>query len=178
MRVFNRIATLLLGLVLMVGGLLIAVEAVLAALHRAPWLLPLRRWHDILAGTRLADPPTVAVAVALGSVGLVLLIAELWPWRPYRLPARPATADDRTQWWVVRRPAERRLAEAVERVPGVNTARVRLRGRRRWKVDVRAEARDDSRADIEEAVDTELARLAAPTPARVRLWLRRPRRVT
>ncbi|HEV7930854.1 MAG TPA: DUF6286 domain-containing protein [Actinomadura sp.] len=178
MRVLNRIVTLLLSLVLIVGGLLVAVEAVLAAFHRAPWLLPVRRWHDILAGTRLADPSTVTVAATLGAVGLVLLIAELWPWRPYRLPARPATADDRTRWWVLRRPAERRLADAAANVPGVNTARVRLRGRRRWKVHVRAEARDDSRAGIEEAVNAELARLAAPAPARVRLRLRRPRRVT
>jgi hypothetical protein len=79
---------------------------------------------------------------------------------------------------VLRRPAERRLADAAANVPGVNTARVRLRGRRRWKVHVRAEARDDSRAGIEEAVNAELARLAAPAPARVRLRLRRPRRVT
>jgi hypothetical protein len=178
MRIFNRIASLLLSLVLIVGGLLIAVEAVLAALHRGPWLLPVRRWHDILAGTRLADPSALAVAATLGAVGLVLLIAEVWPWRPYRLAARPATVDDRTQWWVLRRPAERRLADAAAGVPGVNAARVRLRGRRQWKVNVRAEARDDIRADIEEAVEAELARLAAPAPARVRLRLRRPRGVT
>jgi hypothetical protein len=178
MRIFNRVISLLLSLVLLLAGLLIAVEAVLAAFHRAPWLLPLRRWHDLLASTRLADPPTRAVAAVLGTVGLLLLIAELWPRRPYRLRARPATADEKTQWWVLRRPAERRLADAAARVSGVNSARARLRGRRLWKVDVRAEARDDRRADIEEAVKAELARLAAPAPARVRLRLRRPRRVT
>jgi hypothetical protein len=178
MRAFNRIATLALTLVLIAGGLFIAVQAVLAALHRAPWLLPLRRWHDDLLGTRLGDRVTVTVAGALGLVGLVLLVAELRPWRPYRLPVRPDTADPSSEWWVLRSPAERRLSDAAVRLPGVNRARVRLHGRHRWKVNVRAEARDEDRAQIAQAIEGELDRLAAPAHVRVRLRLREPRRVT
>ncbi|MBC6457367.1 DUF6286 domain-containing protein [Actinomadura sp. HBU206391] len=178
MRAFNRIAALVLSLALIVGGLFIAVQAVLAAFHRAPWPLPLRSWHDDLVGTRLDDPVTTIVAAALGVIGLVLLIAELRPWRPSRLPVHPATADPSSAWWVVRGPAERRLAAATARIPGVNKARVRLRGRHRWKVNVRAEARDESRRRIAEAIEDELDRLAAPAHVRVRLRLRKPRRVT
>ncbi|GAA2108290.1 DUF6286 domain-containing protein [Actinomadura alba] len=177
MRAFNRIATLVLSLVLIAGGLFIAVQAVLAALRHAPWLLPLRRWHAALTSTPLGDRLAVILMGAVGLLGLALLIAELRPWRPSRLPVHPATADAGSEWWVLRRPAERLLADAAARIPGVNSARVRLRGRHRWKVDVLAEARDEDRTEIAEAIDGELDRLAAPAPVRVRLRLRSPRRV-
>jgi hypothetical protein len=177
MRAFNRIASLVLSLILIAGGLFIAVQAVLAALRRPPWPLPLRGWHAFLTSTPLGDRLVMIVLGAVGLLGLVLLIAEFRPWRPSRLPVHPATADAGSEWWVMRRPAERRLADAAARLPGVNSARVRLRGRHRWKVDVRAEARDEERAEIAEAIDGELDRLAAPAPVRVRLRLRSPRRV-
>jgi hypothetical protein len=177
MRTFNRIASLVLGLALIVGGLLVAVESVLAAFHRRPWLLPSQRWYEIFNGTRLSDQSMMVVAAALGLVGLVLLLAESRPWPPHRLPAHPATTDANAEWWVLRGPAERRLTAAVADLTSVNRARVRLRGRHRWMVNVRAEARDERRTGIEEAINTELARLAAPVPATVRLRLRKPRRV-
>jgi divalent metal cation (Fe/Co/Zn/Cd) transporter len=178
MRAFNRIAALALSLVLIAGGVFVVVESVLAALHRRPWLLPSRRWYEALRGTQLSDRSMTVVAVTVGLVGLVLLVAEIRPWAPYRLPAQLSTADPDTEWWVLRGPAERRLAKAVAGVSGVNAARVRLRGRHQWTVRVRAEARDESRDRITAAIDGELARLAAPGPARVRLRLRKPRRVT
>lgn len=188
MRTFNRIASLVLGLALIAGGLLIAVESLLAAYRLGPWLLPSTPWYEALAGTRLADRATVLVAAALGLAGLALLVAELRPWPPHRLPVHPETTSDTTsdttkptaettEWWLLRRPAERRLARTVTDLPGVDAARVRLHGRDQWTVTVLAQARDESRARIEEAIDTELAVLAAPTPARVRLRLRKPRRV-
>jgi hypothetical protein len=178
MRTVNRIASLVLGLVLIAGGLLVIVESLLAAFHRGPWLVPLWRWYEALTSARLADRATVLMAFAVGLVGLALFLAEIRPWPPYRLPAHPAGTDATTEWWVLRRPAERLLTDTVAHLAGVHTARVRLHGRNRWTVDVRAEARDESRARIEEAVDAELARLAAPVPAEIRLRLRTPRRVT
>jgi hypothetical protein len=179
MRTFNRIASLALSWVLILGGLLVIVESMLAAFHRGPWLVPSRQWYEALTSARLADRATVLMALAVGLVGLALLIAEVRPWPPYRLPAHPAGTDATTEWWVLRRPAERLLADTLTHISGVNTARVRLHdGRNRWTVEVRAEARDESRARIEEAINAELARLAAPTSAKIRLRLREPRKVT
>ena len=179
MRLFNRLAALVLALILIAGGLLIALEAALAAFRRTPWLIPSQRWHDVLVTTRLSDRPALVTAGALLVVGLALLVAEVRRWPPSELPIRLDAADSVTQWRVLRRPAERRLADAAADVVGVGRARarVRLRGREHWRVYVLAEAREDSRGMIEEAVDTELARLAAPMPAEVRLRLTRPRRV-
>ncbi|MGH3388159.1 MAG: hypothetical protein ACRDOO_04710 [Actinomadura sp.] len=188
MRTFNRIASLALGLALIAGGLLTVVESMRAAYRLGPWLVPSRRWYEALSGTRLADRPAMLVAVALGLAGLALLLAELRRRPPHRLPVRPGTTSDRTEataeaavpteWWLLRRPAERRLARTVAELPGVNAARVRLRGKDQWTVTVLAEARDESRSGIEEAIGRELAAFAAPDSARVRLRLRTPRRVT
>jgi uncharacterized protein DUF6286 len=182
MRTFNRIASLVLGLALIAGGLLIAVESLLAVYRLGPWLAPVNRWNEALAGTRLADRPIMLVAVVLTLAGLALFLAELRPWPPHRLPAHPTDATTvptvPTGWWLLRRPAERLLTREVTGLPGVNTARVRLYGRDQWTVTVLAEAREESRAEIEKTIDAELAALGAPAPARVRLRLRTPRRVT
>jgi uncharacterized protein DUF6286 len=178
MRTFNRTASLVLGLVLIAGGLLVIMESLVAAFHRGPWLVPLWRWYEALTSAHFADRPTVLMAFAVGLVGLALLLAEIRPWPPYRLPARPAGTDATTEWWVLRRPANRLLTDTVAHLSGVRTARVRLHGRDRWTVDVRVEAREESRARIEEAVNAALARLAAPASAEIRLRLRTPRKVT
>jgi hypothetical protein len=50
MWALNRIATSVLGIVLLVGGLLAAIEAAVLAGGRSPWLVPLDRWHSTLSG--------------------------------------------------------------------------------------------------------------------------------
>ena len=122
MRTVNRVATLLLAVTLLTGGVLVAVEAALAALGRPGLLLP--RGHAALTGTRWQDAPARSVAAAVTLLGLVVLAAELRRWRPTRL-----RLDGNDGWHLHRRSVERRLAGAVRSVPSVRRARVRIRRR-------------------------------------------------
>lgn len=177
MRAVNRVLSLLLGLVLLAGGLLVVVEAVLAAADQSSWLIPADSWYQFLTENTLGDTVVLIAALAVGLLGLILLVAELRPWPPARLPLHLETADGR--WWVTRRAAERRLAAAAENVSGVGGARARLRTRRgRWRVGVRAQAREDSQQEVERAVEEILERLGSPPDSSVQVRLVRPRRVS
>lgn len=168
MRSYGRLAFVLLGVVVLVGGLLIATEAVLALIHRPPWLVPFGSWYAALSQAR--GGPTLAVGCAMTVTGIGLLLAELRPWPPYRLRIDPA--DGAGEWFVLRRSAERRLGTVAGRVAGVGGARVRLRGRgTRWRVGVTAAAPLDARAALERALRAELRTLAAPDGSRLRVRL-------
>ena len=89
----NRVLSALLALVLVVGGLLVAVEIVLAQLGRPALLIPWSAWASWLGG-QTWDTSTVRLVLAgLVVVGLVLLILALRPGKPRRL-ALPATGSN------------------------------------------------------------------------------------
>ncbi|MBQ1031770.1 DUF6286 domain-containing protein [Micromonospora parva] len=172
MRTANRIASVLLGAALLVGGAVTAVQAVLLTVHRrAP--LDTTGWWDALSATRWRDPTVRTVATASLLLGLALLAAQLRRWAPVRL-----RADEHDGWYLHRRCVERRLADAAAAVPGVRRARARLRRHHgQWRPRIRASGDPAARAEIEFAVHQELHRLTAPRPARVDVRLlprRRP----
>lgn len=155
MRVFNRLASLLLALALLAGGLLVAVEAVLIGLDRAPLLID-RGWYQDLTGTRFSDRSFLLVAIGVGVLGLLILFLQLRRWRPTRLavPVGPG-------WHVQRRSAERALAGAATGQSGVDSASVRIKERRGvWHPFVTAVGDPQARPGVEAAVRAELARLA------------------
>lgn len=165
MRSINRVATLLLAVALLVGGILVAVEALLAALGRSGPVLS--RWSVALTGARWQGGPVRAVAAAATLLGLVILAAELRRWHPTRLRL---TDDD--GWHLHRRSVERRLARAARSVPSVRRARVRIRRRGdSWRPRVTATGDPAARADVEFAVHRELDRLAAPCRGRIEVRL-------
>ncbi|MPZ27938.1 MAG: hypothetical protein GEV12_16380 [Micromonosporaceae bacterium] len=156
MRVINRLASLLLGLALLAGGLLAAVEAVLVWLDRAPLLIDRQGWYDTLTTTRFSDNGFLVVAIVVGLAGLLLLVLQLRRWRPTRLSVPAAQG-----WHVQRRSAERLLAGVAGGASGVSTARVRLRERRGdWRPFVTAVGDPSARPQVEAAVRDEVARLA------------------
>jgi hypothetical protein len=176
MRAVNRLLSLLLGLVLLLGGLLVAVEALLAALGQASWLIPVDRWYEFLTETRVGDRRVLIVSLAVAVLGLILVVAEVRRWPPTRLPVHLESADG--HWWVARRSAESRLASAAGDVTGVVGARAKLRARHgRWQIGVRVEARESSRPVVEQAIEETLKRLSPPPDSSVRLRLVKPRRV-
>jgi hypothetical protein len=106
--------------------------------------------------TTVANHTVLITAIAAGVVGLLLLLAELRPWKPDRLLAGRA---ETTPWWLSRRSVERRTATMAVAVPGVSRARAKARGRpKRWHLRVRAEGLADRREEVNRAVRQELAR--------------------
>ncbi|WUR57098.1 Asp23/Gls24 family envelope stress response protein [Micromonospora chokoriensis] len=173
MRIVNRAASSLLAVALLVGGVLLAVQALLVTLGRPAPLLAGTGWYEALTSTRWHDPDVRTGAGAAILSGLVILVAQLRRWTPSRL-----RVDERDGWHLRRRCVERRLTDAAGTVPGVRRARVRVRRRGdQWRPRVHATGDPAAHAEVEFAVRQELRRLAAPRTGRVEIRLlprRRP----
>ena len=167
MRIANRLAAILLALALLGAGVLLIAETAMVALHRPPLVVPRERWSSALANTTGGDRVVLIVSAAVLLAGAVVLILQLRPWRPVRLPA------DRADWFLRRRPSEHALAAAVSQLPAVSAVKVRLR--RRWRLRVRAAADGRDREAVRQAAVTELQRLAAADTKRLRVRLTRRR---
>ncbi|MER7441185.1 DUF6286 domain-containing protein [Micromonospora avicenniae] len=165
MRTANRLATLLLAVVLLVGGVLLAVEALLSAAGRPALFVDLAGWAATLGGTRWDEPAVRAAAIAVLLLGLCLLAAELRRWTPLRVDAGAG-------WHLHRRCLERRLTVAAASVPGVRRARVRIRRYgTQWRPRVAVVGDPATRGEVEFAVRQELHRLAVPRSGRIEVRL-------
>jgi hypothetical protein len=174
MRGLNRVASALLGLVLILVGLLIVLVMALVAAGRSPRWLPLDHTYATLMRTTVADHAVLITSIVAGAVGLLLLLLELRPWKPDRLLAGRA---DTIPWWLSRRSVERRTETMAASVPGVSKARAKARGRpKRWHLRVRAEGFSDKREEVDRAVREELARLDVDERTPVEIVLRQPAR--
>jgi hypothetical protein len=174
MPVVNRLASLLLALVLLGGGLLLAAEAAASALDQPGLLIDRTGWFNTLTGTPLRDAAIRAIAIAVGVLGLLILLTQLRRWTPDRLAVPLADG-----WHLQRRSVERRLAGAAGRVPGVTEARARIRRHgNTWLPRIRAVGDPSSRPAVESAVREELDRLAAPSADQLDIELVRERRTS
>jgi hypothetical protein len=173
MRVSNSLLSLLLGLGLIGGGLVVAVEAMATALGAGPFGIPVSHWAALLEHRRLHDTWAVVGFAVATAIGAVLLLVEVWPWRPLRVAIG---VDGPTSWWLSRRSVERELRRATLAATPASHVMASVRPhRRRWEVRVRAAAPTDARSAIAEAAEADLARLGAPENSHVRVRLRRPR---
>ncbi|MGW4467304.1 hypothetical protein [Micromonospora sp. NPDC004704] len=174
MRVVNRLASLLLAIILLGGGLLLAAEAAAVALDLPSLLIDRKGWFDTLTSTTVGDPVIFAIAIAVGVLGLLILLTQLRRWTPNRLAVPLADG-----WHLHRRSVEHRLANAADRVPGIRDARVRVRRHGdSWSSRIRAVGDPSARPQVERAVRQELDQLAAPPADRLDIQLARERRTT
>lgn len=155
MQVLDRILATLLALALFLGGLLAAVEIVLAALDRPHWLVPHEQWSSWLREQTATSGVVRAVLVGLVALGLLLVTAGLRRGRPgaLALPSR----TDQVRITASRRGIERTLSRAAQRTDGIRSARVRA-GRRRVRVQAGTALRSpgDLRTQVAAAVDQRL----------------------
>jgi hypothetical protein len=173
MRVVNRLLSLLLGLALVCGGLLVAAEAMATALGAGPFGIPVSRWAALLEHRQVQDVWAVAGFAVAIAIGAVLLLVEVWPRRPLRVEIG---VDGPTSWWLSRRSVEMELRRAMLAATPASRLTASLRPhRRRWEVRVRAAAPTDARQAIADAAQADLARLGAPEDSHVRVRLRQPR---
>ena len=175
MRAVNRIAAALLGLVLLAVGLIATFELALGWAGRRTWPPWLDRWLGMWRTTTIGDRRVFWIAVAVGAVGLLILLFQLRRWRPDRLPTGDAQQG---VWWVSRRGVERRARASTELLPGVHDAEARVRGGAgHWKVRVTAAGNPDQTESVERALRDELERLDLPEDVPVEVALHLPRRV-
>jgi hypothetical protein len=175
MRRINRVASAVLGLVLIVVGLLIALETAWIAAGRAPLWFALDRWYANLTHRTLGSLAFLLTAIVVGVVGLIILALQLRSWKPDRVVTGP---DDRARrdgrWWLHRRSIERRAATTASAVTGVNHARAKVLGRpQRWHLRLAAAGLSERRDAVNRAVREELQRLDVDDRTEVDVVLRK-----
>jgi hypothetical protein len=173
MRAFNRVLSLLLGLALLAGGLLVAAEVAAALLDRGALVIPTRRWADELRETTFADAQVVFGVIA--AVGLVLFVAEVRRWPKRRISL---AGDQQRSWWVLRRSLEQQLGRAVTTGTAATGARARVRSRRRrLRVRVDADAARTAKPAVEQSAASMLEQLVGPDRSQIRVRIRHLERV-
>ena len=122
-----RLLSALLAVLLVVGGLLVAVEIVLAQLGRPALLIPWLVWAVWLGGQTWATTIVRLFLAGLVVVGLVLLVVALRPGKPRSL-ALPAT-DRNVHVSIARRALQQTLRDTAARASGVASASAKARRR-------------------------------------------------
>lgn len=174
-RTTNRIVSALLAVALLVGGLLVAVEVVLAGLDKDHWILPHEGWARSARDTSYTDRSARILFLVLAVIGLALLLLELIRRRP---PALPMTGHDRgVDADLDRRGIERWLATRMADVEGATGAKAKI-NRRAVEITAQTPQRDvaDVQRRLERAAQDNVDELdlAQPLTARAKVTSRRP----
>ena len=127
MRILERFLSLLLGLAVVVGAVLLALEVGWAVTGKAPLLVQWRSAY--LSGTTDSwdSTPARIVAITLTAVGLLLLLVELKPRRASRLQL--VSGDPTIDAAITRRSLRASLRNGATQVDGVSGATARVSGR-------------------------------------------------
>jgi hypothetical protein len=165
----------LLGLCLLLGGLLVAAEVASALLGKGELIVPTQGWVSSVRNTAYDAKGARLGFGSAAALGLIILVAELWPWRPRRVALRGA---ERQSWWVQRRSLERHLGRSVATGTGAIRARARVRSRLgKVKVRLVAEAPPDAREAVSQRANDQLQRLLGSDRFQVALRHKHPKRV-
>lgn len=155
MPAVRRVVSVLLALVLVLGGLLGTIEIVLALLGRDSWLLPRAEWSSWFQEQTWQTNTVRAILIAIVLAGLVLLMVAVTRGRPATLtlassPTRPAAVTVTAS----RRGVERALAQAARDAEGVTSAQATVSRR---AVTVRATSRSRAPDDLQERIEVAVA---------------------
>lgn len=119
-RLVNRAVAAAVALVLLLGGLLVAVEILVAVIGSEPWVIPHDRWYREGVDNAWSSSQARWLFLAAAAAGLALLLLQVARRRPDGLPlgGTPHRAE------IGRRSLERSLARTARRVDGVASATV------------------------------------------------------
>lgn len=166
MRVANRVLAAVLGLGLLVGGLIVAVEIVVAGFDRRPWVLPHDDWYRSARLRTWDSAPPRWIFIGLVAAGLALLFIQVARRRPTALALSPGAvpAD------VGRRSLERSLAREARRLDGIAAAKARV-GKDKAEVVASSNRRqtDDLEPVVSHALDQRMAAIGLARPPAVRV---------
>jgi hypothetical protein len=127
MALFDRLAALLLALVLLGLAVLAPAEIVHTALLNNPGylILPWQTLTRFLAGHGWSTAPILTISGITAGVGLVLLLAESTRRRPGLLTL--STQDPNLTAGITRRSLQRALAACAEELDGISAASAKVR---------------------------------------------------
>ncbi|MFC5138992.1 DUF6286 domain-containing protein [Actinomycetospora rhizophila] len=158
------------ALVLLAVGALVATSAIQVLLGRTP-LLAVDTVTGALGRTTWQAPAVLVAAGVAAALGVVLLVAGLWPGRSHVLPlvADPSVPEIVAGGWH-RHDLAARLRRRALAVEGVERATARVR-RRRIRVTARTSRSStaDLRAAVATAVGTDLDTLGLARRPRLRV---------
>lgn len=166
MRIPNRVLAAVLGLALLAGGLVVAVEIVVAGFDRRPWVLPHDDWYRSARLRAWESAPPRWIFIGLVVAGLLLLALQLARRRPGALALTPGAVPAE----VGRRSLERSLAREATRIDGIAGAKARI-GKDRAEVVATSARRqtDDLPPALTEAVGRRMAAVGLARPPAVRV---------
>ena len=166
MRIANRVLAAVLALGLLVAGLIVAVEIVVAGFDRRPWVLPHDDWYRSARDRTWDAAPPRWIFIGLIAAGLVLLFLQLARRRPTALPLTPGAvpAD------VGRRSLEKSLAREAQSVDGIAAAKAKI-GKEKAEVVASSNRRqtDDLEPVVSQALDRRMAAIGLARPPAVRI---------
>ncbi len=166
MRIANRILAAILALALFAGGLLVAVEIVVAGFDRRPWVVPHNDWYTSARLRSWASAPPRWMFIGLVAAGLALLLSQLARRRPTVLALAPGSvpAD------LGRRSLERSLVREASRVDGVSAAKAKIKDDRAEVVASSNRLQtDDLGPRVTQALDRRMGALGLARPPAVRV---------
>ncbi|HUR22383.1 MAG TPA: DUF6286 domain-containing protein [Acidimicrobiales bacterium] len=166
MRVANRVLAAVLALALLVGGLVVAVEIVVAGFDRRPWVLPHDDWYRSARLRSWDSAPPRWIFIGLITAGLVLLFIQLARRRPAVLALTPGAVPTD----VGRRSLERSLAREARTVDGIAAAKAKI-GKEKAEVIASSNRRqtDDLEPALSQALDRRMAAIGLARPPAVRV---------
>ncbi|MDQ2728726.1 MAG: DUF6286 domain-containing protein [Actinomycetota bacterium] len=134
MRRVDRAIALVGGLVLAVAAVLAGIEVMELILGNPPLIIPRHRWDGSLSRSHWGSFGMELASGIVAGVGVVLIILQIIRRRPVRLALR-SRPQQRT--WVSRRGLGRRLTHDVSEVDEIDQTKVRVsRNRVRTKIVV------------------------------------------
>lgn len=166
MKIPNRVLAAVLGLTLLAGGLIVAVEIVVAGFDRRPWVLPHDDWYRSARLRTWESAPPRWIFIGLVAAGLLLLVLQLARRRPSTLALMPGAvpAD------VGRRSLERSLAREAARVDGIAGAKAKIAKEKAEVVATSSRRQtDDLPPALTEALDRRLGSIGLARPPAVRV---------
>lgn len=153
MNIFDRLASVVLALVLLVGGALVVIEVVYTLLGKAGHaFFPYERFTSFGTAHTWNDTLVLVISGALVVVGLLVLLFELKRRRPALLTVQPVT--DGVVSGMSRKSLSRALATQAEDVEGIADASARVRRR---KVTVQADTTLREPGDLEQRLTQHLS---------------------
>lgn len=153
MAVFDRLAAVLLGMVLLLLGVLVPAEVVHSAVlsRTGELLLPWQALTRFFTGHAWSTSSVLAISVVTAAVGLLLLLAELKGRRPGLLTL--TTDDDHLIAGTTRRSVQRALATRAQDVDGISGASATVR---RGRATVAATTGQRDPGDLQERLTEQL----------------------